>query len=257
MSKKNFQDVSLKNLLEQLKGHFLTIIGCGVIGFIGSLVISFLLMTPKYSSTVDLLVNQKSNDSAVQFNLQQADLQAINTYKDVLKKPVILKPVLKQAKEKDNYTGTIDDLTSSIKIGNETNSKVISVTVTDKNAYVAADISNSIAKVFTKKIKDIMKINNVVVVTKGSVDEKPVSPNKKINALLGIAIGLLLGVIAILLRSMFDKTVKDSDYLTEELGLINLGQIYHLSKDEDNFQVVNILTEQDPSKNANSRRHRV
>lgn len=131
MNKEETQEMSLEKLLEELKKHLLTIIGFGIAGLLVSLIISLLFLTPKYSSTVDLLVNQKSNDSAVQFNLQQADLQAINTYKDVLKKPVVLKPVLKRVRQKDNYSGTIDSLVSAIQIGNETNSKIISITVKD------------------------------------------------------------------------------------------------------------------------------
>lgn len=125
----------------------------GILGIILALGISFVFMTPKYSATIDLLVNQKVDNSALQYNAQQADLQAINTYKDVLTKPVILTPVLKQVKQQDNYTGSLSSLENSISITNETNSQVISVTVTDTNAYTAADLANTIGKVFSSKIK--------------------------------------------------------------------------------------------------------
>lgn len=257
MNAKDTQEMSLGKLLQELKKHLWSIIGFGFAGFLIALIISLFFLTPKYSSTVDLLVNQKSNDSAVQFNLQQADLQAINTYKDVLKKPVILKPVLREAKQRDNYSGTIDDLTSAVQINNATNSKVISVTVKDKNSYVAANLANSIARVFTKKIKEIMKINNVVVVSKGTVHNKPVFPNKKLSALLGFFMGIFIGIVIVLIRLTFDKTVKDNNYLADELGVITLGKVYHIAKNENDFQVVQIISNSEKEYNTISKRRRV
>ena len=133
--------IDFSRIIDAAQKNIVGIIIWGVVGLAVSLMVSFFVMTPKYNSTVDILVNQKNNNSAVQFNVQQADLQAINTYKDVLKKSVILTPVLKTIKEKDNYQGNLEKLQESIKITNQTNSQVISVTVTDTNAYVAADIA--------------------------------------------------------------------------------------------------------------------
>ncbi|WP_304652013.1 Wzz/FepE/Etk N-terminal domain-containing protein, partial [uncultured Ligilactobacillus sp.] len=83
-----------------MKKNILGIVICGVIGLVLSTIVSTVIMTPKYESSVDILVNQKSSDIQTQLNVQQADLQAINTYKDVLKKPIILSDVLKQLREK-------------------------------------------------------------------------------------------------------------------------------------------------------------
>jgi Capsular polysaccharide biosynthesis protein len=50
-------------------------------------------MTPKYTATTQLLVNQKNENNAngQAYNNQQADIQVINTYKDIITSPVILK----------------------------------------------------------------------------------------------------------------------------------------------------------------------
>ena len=47
------------------------------------LITVFLFIEPKYNSSIDILVNQKENNAQVQYAAQQADLQVINTYKDV------------------------------------------------------------------------------------------------------------------------------------------------------------------------------
>lgn len=220
--------IDLRQLFVLLKKNYLGIILWGVLGVIIALVISFIFMTPQYSSSIDLLVNQKADNEGLQYNVQQADLQAINTYKDVIQKPVILEPVVKQLRQKDNYSGSVASLEKLVTISNETNSQVLTVTVTDTNAYTAADLANTIGKVFSQKIKKMMKIDNVTVVTKAIADITPVSPNKKLDILVGLIVGLLIGVIIVVIKDLLDTTVRDEKFLTEELGLTSLGAIGHI-----------------------------
>ncbi|WP_089135735.1 YveK family protein [Ligilactobacillus murinus] len=254
---KNESMIDISRFFEIIKRNIIGIIVCGIIGIVISLIVSFFMITPKYESTVDILVNQKSGNSAMQFNMQQADLQAINTYKDVLKKSVILTPVLKEVREKDNYQGSLTDLQKSIEITNQTNSQVISVTVTDKNAYVATDIANTIGKVFTREIKKMMQVDNVTVVTKASVNTNPVSPNKKLNALVGLILGLTIGITFVIVRDLRDTTVKNQEFLSDELDLVNLGSVYHIESDKQNYRVVEIIEDLDDTNGTGMSRKRV
>ena len=233
--------IDIGNLLSMLKKNILTVLLWGIVGLVVSLIVVFMLIEPKYKSSIDILVNQKNSNTAVQYNVQQADLQAINTYKDVLTKPIILTPVLKKVKRTDNYQGNLSTLSKSIKVSNQTNSQVLTVTVTDKNAYVAADIANTIGKVFTKKVKKMMQVDNVTIVSSAKVNTKPVSPRKKLCALVGLVTGLIIGVVIALIKELTDKTVKDSSFLTDELGLTNIGSVYHLDINDNDYGVVKVI----------------
>lgn len=224
-----------------LKKNIISIFIWAIVGLVASLGIVFFFIEPKYSSSIDILVNQKANNAQVQYATQQADLQAINTYKDVLTKPIILTPVLKEIKNTDNYQGNLNSLTKSIKVSNQTNSQVVTVTVTDKNAYVAADIANIVGKVFAKKVKKMMQVDNVMIVSDAKVNSKPVSPNKKIFALAGAVLGLFIGVAIAFIKEFTDKTVKDSNFLTDELGLTNIGSVYHLDINDSDYGVVKVI----------------
>ena len=224
-----------------LKKNIISIFVWVIFGLIVSMGIVFLFIEPKYSSNVDILVNQKANNAQVQYAAQQADLQAINTYKDVLTKPIILSPVLKEVRRTDNYQGSLSTLEKSIKVSNQTNSQVVTVTVTDKNAYVAADIANTIGKIFTKKVKKMMQVDNVTIVSKAKVNNKPVSPNKKLYALMGLLVGLIIGTSIAFIKELTDKTVKDSSFLTDELGLTNIGSVYHLDINDNDYGIVKVI----------------
>lgn len=224
-----------------LKKNIISIFVWVIFGLIVSMGIVFLFIEPKYSSNVDILVNQKASNEQVQYAAQQADLQAINTYKDVLTKPIILASVLKEVKRIDNYQGNLSTLEKSIKVSNQTNSQVVTVTVTDKNAYVAADVANTIGKVFTKKVKKMMQVDNVTIVSNAKVSTRPVSPNKKIFALMGAVTGLVVGIVVAFIKELTDKTVKDSSFLTDELGLTNIGSVYHLDINDNDYGIVKVI----------------
>ena len=233
--------IDLSSLMSTLKKNMVSIIVWAILGLVVSLGSVFLFIEPKYSSNVDILVNQKADNAQVQYAAQQADLQVINTYKDVLVKPIILTPVLKEVKRTDNYQGNLGTLEKSIKVSNQTNSQVITVTVTDKNAYVAADIANTIGKVFTKKVKKMMQVDNVTIVSSAKVNTKPVSPSKKLFTLAGLVVGLIIGITIAFTKEFTDKTVKDSGFLTDELGLTNIGSVYHLDINDNDYGVVKVI----------------
>ena len=250
MSRKDDETIiDLRQLMIVLKNNVVSIITWMILGLVVALGSVFFLIEPKYSSSIDILVNQKANNAQVQYAAQQADLQAINTYKDVLTKPIILTPVLKEIKNTDNYQGNLNSLAKSIKVSNQTNSQVVTVTVTDKNAYVAADIANTVGKVFAKKVKKMMQVDNVTIVSDAKVNSKPVSPNKKLFALAGVVLGLFIGVAIAFIKEFTDKTIKDSSFLTDELGLTNIGSVYHLDINEDDYGTVKVIDRNKISKN--------
>ncbi|MDN4847529.1 Wzz/FepE/Etk N-terminal domain-containing protein [Ligilactobacillus salivarius] len=242
MSRKDDEAIiDLSKLMIVLKNNIVSIITWMILGLILALGTVFFLIEPRYSSSIDILVNQKANNAQVQYATQQADLQAINTYKDVLTKPIILTPVLKEIRRTDNYQGNLNALEKSIKVSNQTNSQVITVSVTDKNAYLTADIANTIGKVFAKKVKKMMQVDNVTIVSDAKVNSKPVSPNKKLFALAGAVLGLIIGVAIAFIKEFTDKTVKDSNFLTDELGLTNIGSVYHLDINDNDYGVVKVI----------------
>ena len=241
MVKENEETViDLGRLLLTLKKNLFSIIAWAVVGLIISLVVLFIFIEPKYSATTDILVNQKNDNVQTQYAAQQADLGAVTTYEDILKRSVILSPVLKEVRTRDNYKGSLGDLQKSVSVSNETNSKIISVTVTDKDAYTAADVANTVAKTFKEKIVKMMKIDNVTIVSTAKPNATPVFPKKTLGTLVGIVLGALIGVAIAIVRELTDKTVKDMDFLTDEVGLTSLGTVFHI-EDDDSFAVVEVL----------------
>ncbi|MQB59717.1 YveK family protein [Limosilactobacillus reuteri] len=238
----------------------------GILGF----VIAQFVVVPKYTATTEILVNQRhTNDNNGQaYNNQQADIQMINTYKDIITNQVILSKASKQLKNpvhvikpaqkavyRTNADGTrrlikeaqpavverggksynlsTDELKKAISVQTQQNSQVFSLQVKTDDPQESAVVANTVANVFKQQIKKIMSVNNVTIVSRASTPNSPSFPNKKLFALAGAVLGLILSFLYILIGDLMDTSVHDDDYLTNEVGLINLGHVNHIEMSQD------------------------
>lgn len=265
--------IDLRRLFNLCRKHLKFLITCTIALALAGFIVSKFIMTPKYTATTQLLVNQKNENNAngQAYTNQQADIQVINTYKDIITSPVILKETKKElvnpvkvvrkaqpAKYKtladgtkrlvsaakpakvehtgQGYSMTTSQLSDAITIKTQTNSQVFSVSVETDNPKKSAAAANTIASVFKKRVKKIMNVNNVTVVARATTPSKPSSPNVKLFTLAGAVLGLLISFMIVLMRDLMDTSVRDNDFMVDELGLTNLGQITHINLD-DGFSI--------------------
>lgn len=223
------EEVSLRDLMAIIKQRMMIILSFGALGLILSAVYTFLIVTPMYDSTTQLLVN-RTNDgtNSIQLNDINSNVQMINTYKDIIKGPVILDGV----KEDLDLEYTVTELADMVVIDVNQDSQVFSLTVTGPDPEEAAEIANGIAATFQSAIFDIMNVENVSIISAAAVNSKPVSPVVVNNLLIGLGIGLLFGLGVALLRYAMAKTIDDYQFITQTIGWPNLGAISELNKEE-------------------------
>ncbi|MFR0537508.1 YveK family protein [Limosilactobacillus reuteri subsp. suis] len=228
--------IDLHRLMMLCRKHIkMLIIWTLLAGVLGYVVAQFVVV-PKYTATTEILVNQKheNNDNGQAYTNQQADIQMINTYKDIITNQVILSKVSHElnstatAREYGrSYNMPVAKLKDAIKISTQQNSQVFSVAVKTDDPNLSAVAANTIAQVFKKQIRKIMSVNNVTIVSRAAVPDGPSFPNVKLFALAGAVLGLLCSAIYLIIEELMDTTVKEDDFMTNELGLTNLGHINH------------------------------
>ncbi len=230
-SEKNTNMIDLQHLWKLFVQHVRMIliwtVGLGVIAW----GLAAFVIPAKYTATTQILVNQRnSNDNNGQaYTNQQADIQMINTYKDIITNQVILKNASKQLANPSGsqraYALSVAKLKDSLSVSTQTNSQVFSLNAEAGNPTEAKAIANTVAKVFKKQIRSMMNVNNVTIVSEATTPTSQSFPNKKLFALAGLVLGLLISYVYVLIRDLTDTTVRDNDFMTNELGLTNLGQV--------------------------------
>lgn len=223
------EEISLSELFGILKKRMALIISLGLVALILAAVFTFFIATPKYNSTTQILVNRTTESGeGMQLNDINTNVQMINTYKDIIKGPVILNEV------SDKLKGdlTTAQLSEKIEIGTQDNSQVFSLTVTDEDPFVAAEIANEVAMTFQKEIGNIMNVDNVTIISEAIPNNNQISPNNPLNLVIGLLVGLMLGVGVAFLLEFMDTTVRDEQFIINELGWTSLGSVSEMSSAE-------------------------
>lgn len=218
----NFLDINkiLVVLRKKKKTIIVSTLVCAFLMFF----MSVFVISPKYSSSTDILVNRKVDNQVNAQAQLQADVQMISTYKDIITSPTILNAVSDQLKDQ-GFNVTPADIKGCISISNQQNSQVFTVAVKAKSPKLAAAIANTVASVFKVKVKKIMSVNNVSILSKAEESPKPVSPKVLLNTLIGLIVGCVLGLFLAFIFDSMDRTITDESFITEELELNDLGII--------------------------------
>ncbi|GAB6431324.1 MULTISPECIES: YveK family protein [Bacillus] len=229
------ETISLKELFHILKKRLAMILAITFGIAIISAIISFFFMTPIYQSSTQILVNQKKQEgTALQIGEVQTNIQLTNTYKVIIKSPVILE----QVKEKLKLQETLQELTKNIDVANERDSQVISVTVQNKNPRTASAIANKIAEVFQSEVAKIMSVDNVTVLSKAEVfdNQSPIKPRPMLNVAIAFIVGLMVAVGLAFLLEYLDNTLKKEEDVEKLLGLPVLGIVARMDEETTNIK---------------------
>ncbi|MEB7806294.1 Wzz/FepE/Etk N-terminal domain-containing protein [Mammaliicoccus fleurettii] len=215
------ETIDLSKLFAILKKNIKYLIILPVVFLILSMVLTFVLMTPKYSTSTQVLVNQKETDSQLMAQQVQSDLQLVNTYSEILKSPRILDKVSKNLKGK--YSS--GEIAGMLTVSNQAESKILNITVENESRENAGKVANEIANVFSKEVSDIMNVDNVSILSKADNNGSKVSPKPLLNAIVGVFLGLIIALIIIFLKEILDKRIKTEEDVEEQLDLPVLGTI--------------------------------
>ncbi|MCD5494102.1 Wzz/FepE/Etk N-terminal domain-containing protein [Lactobacillus delbrueckii subsp. lactis] len=265
--------IDLRRLFILIRKHIISIliwmIGLGLIAY----GVSEYVLVPKYTASTQLLVNRKTADANQAYANQQADINAVTTYKDIITSNVILKgaskylanPVtlvkkatpakkavyktnddgtralVKKAvnakpavykRESKSYSISPSELASAVSVTTTTSSQVFTLSATAETPAKAQAIANAVAKEFKEQIPKIMDVNNVTIVAEAPKGSKSY-PNVKMITLVGVLAGLVISLLIIIIKDLSDTTVREDSFMTNELGLTNLGEIAHITMPKD------------------------
>lgn len=248
------EEISLVELFAIMKKRLGLIINAVLIGVLVASIYTFFIATPQYSSTTDLLVNRSQTDQPSMIERSEIDtnLQLINTYSDIITRPVILDHVVEEL----NMDISSNTLANQLTVTNENDSQMFSVTVEDDNPHDAATIVNTTAVVFQEQMPELLSVDNVAILSVAEPNTTPVSPNNTMNITIGIILGGIFGVGLAFLIEFMDNTVKDERFIMDEIGWTNLGRISEMTSEElasDGRKELPKRSEEQHSRSARSR----
>lgn len=265
--------IDLHRLFILIRKHIISIliwmIGLGLIAY----GVSEYVLVPKYTASTQLLVNRKSTDANQAYANQQADVNAVTTYKDIITSNVILEGaskylanpvtlVKKATPAKKAVYRTEDDGTrtlvkkavkakpavykresKSYSVSASELASAVSVTTTTSSQVFTLSATaetpakaQAIANAVAKEFKEqIPKIMDVNNVTIVAEASKGTKSFPKVSLItaIGVLAGLVISLLIIIIKDLSDTTVREDSFMTKELGLTNLGEIARITMPKD------------------------
>lgn len=213
-------EIDLLDLFYLIRARLAVIILAGILCATAVGLGSKFLITPQYTSKTQLYILSKTTSLTSLADIQLGS-QLTQDYMVMVKSRTVVSQVIQDLDLDMDY----DELGSIIEVTNPTNTRILEISCTYPNAFMAKKIVDDFAKVSKTRIAQIMDSEEPTVIDQGYASMIPSSPNTKKNAIIGGIIGILLAAAIIIILHLMDDTIKSSEDVEKYLGLSTLGLI--------------------------------
>ena len=215
------EELDLKDLLKLIWKQKLLIILLVIVGGVLGFIYNKYYTTPKYKATTTFLLAQNINETDTSITSTDVTLNSklVDNYSELIKSDAVLNETLNQL----NLQMNIKELQNNITVEAKKSTEFIELSVATKQKELSPLIANKIMEVFTEKVKQIYKVENVHVVDPAVQSNTPYNINTTKYALIGAVIGLVISLTIIFIINCFDDSLKDDKDIERILGLRTLA----------------------------------
>lgn len=225
------ETIRIEDILDGVKKRWQLIVSITLAVTIIVTVANFFLIKPKYQATTDIFIGKNvtdKKDEAASYNNSEIQMyqKMLKTYASLINTT----DLISNAFETAGITAiSANQAKSELVVEPQTDTQIIVIKYTNTNKQLAKDVVDAITKEFIKVSPNYYD-TSVNIIESVKLPTDPVSPNKKINILIGFIFGFILGVGVALILYMLDSTFKDKEDLEEIIGLPVIGVIPNSEK---------------------------
>ena len=232
MENKNNNDVIEIDLLEimgLLLSRWLLIMLVGITTALIGFAISFFVIAPTYESTTKIYILNKNESQNVTYSDMQLGTQLTKDYSELINSRYVLEEVIQKLRLNLDYQG----LKEKVSVSSPTDTRIVAITVTDKDPVEAMNIANAIRESASNHIGNVMDIDAVNVVESANMPTKKAGPSYLKWTVIAGMLGILLVCAMVLIKYLLDDTIKTSEDVERYLGLSTLAIIPIIESEAD------------------------
>ncbi len=228
MKEQNTIEIDVFQLFKTLWKRKLMILIVALVTGTGAFAYSTFIVKPEYTSTTRIyVVNRNQGDKP---GLTNQDLQAgtylVKDYREIILSQDALEKVATNLK----LDMPAKTLASKVQVAVPADTRIVSISVKDKQPEEASRIANSLREVAAEKIVAVTRVSDVTTLEEARPATTPSSPNVRRNSLFGFLGGAVVTVIAVLLIELLDTRVKRPEDVEDVLKIPLLGLVPHFDK---------------------------
>lgn len=228
MKEQNTIEIDVFQLFKTLWKRKLMILIVALVTGTGAFAYSTFIVKLEYTSTTRIyVVNRNQGDKP---GLTNQDLQAgtylVKDYREIILSQDALEKVATNLK----LDMPAKTLASKVQVAVPADTRIVSISVKDKQPEEASRIANSLREVAAEKIVAVTRVSDVTTLEEARPATTPSSPNVRRNSLFGFLGGAVVTVIAVLLIELLDTRVKRPEDVEDVLKIPLLGLVPDFDK---------------------------
>lgn len=213
-------EIDLLEILRVLRGRWFSILMTGVILAAVCGIGTIFLITPRYQSTSKLYIVGQTSALTSLTDLQ-AGTQLTQDYMVLVQSRPVLEAVIENLRLDMEY----DALKEMVGLNNQSDTRILDITVTAEDPYMAKEIVDEISEVSVSRIAAIMNVDEPTTVEYGHLEDSPSSPDIRKNIAIGGTLGILASAAVMIVMYLLNDTICTEEDVEKYLGLNTLGLI--------------------------------
>lgn len=220
--------MTLREYAAAVRKYWLVIIVLGALGAASGWGISQFL-PDRYRAETTVMIIPARGDSTSELVQGSNYVQSlVQTYTVLARSPAVLQPVIDDL----GLQGTVGQLAARTDVEAPLNTVVLEIGVTDGSGSSAQRVADAVATEFAVAVADTSPQGadgdpavRVSVIAPASNPSSPVTPNTRLNTMLGGAAGLVIGVLAAIALRRFGGRIGGVEDLQETVDVPLLGTV--------------------------------
>ena len=215
-------EINLGELFAVLMGRAFLIISAGIFFALAGLFLSKFVIHPEYESTTKIYILNKEENQTVTYSDVQISTQLTQDYAELIKSRRVLEEVIQRLHLTDiEYK----DLYDVLKVDTPSDTRIVAITVRDKDPLMAMKIANCIREVASEHITNVMDIDAINIAETANVPTDKASPSVARWTIISGFIGAVVVAFFAILGYLLDDSIKSNDDVERYLGLSTLALI--------------------------------
>lgn len=228
MKEQNMMEIDVFQLLKILWKRKVLIALVAIVTGVVAFAYSSFIVKPEYTSTTRIyVVNRNQGDKSGPTNQDlQAGSYLVKDYREIILSQDVLEKVATDLK----LDLSPKDLTKKVKVTVPVDTRIVSISVTDRAPEEASRIANSLREVAAQKIISVTRVSDVTTLEEARPATSPSSPNIRRNTMIGFLAGAVVMIATVILIEFLDTRVKRPEDVENVMQIALLGVVPNLDK---------------------------
>lgn len=236
--------MELLEYLHILKKRLWIILTATIVLALTAAILSTFVLHPVYEGKVTLIIGRANNTDSDKIRYDDILMyqKLVKTYSELVKSRLVIDETISRL----GYDITYRNMEKKLKVTPKGDTQILEIAVEDHSPEKAMQLTNMLSEVFIEKIKTMMNSDNVKIMDKAQMPDKPVKPRILLNIVIAAFLGFISSLGLIFLIENLDNTIKTEEDIEKHLSAAILASIPYIRAPRNKNNIIEMITLKDP-----------